>query len=73
MDEAVIFPEIDVRIEELEREWDRLDASGTGSVRQQEITREIERLKKIKEPRKQLNPHSAEVQSKWQDIYKAIK
>ena len=55
INEMKSFPKIDVRIKELEQEWERLDSTGSNSVKQQEISREIERLQRLKEPRIPIN------------------
>jgi 2'-5' RNA ligase len=73
INEDVSFSEIDDKINKLEQEWERLDSTGNGSVRQQEISKEIERLKRIKEPRKQLNPNSQKSKDLWASVYDAIK
>lgn len=39
---------IDSRIEKLEQEWERLDSTGTGGIKQKEIGQEIENLKNQK-------------------------
>lgn len=72
LNEVVTFPKIDAKIKELEQEWERLDSTGTGSVRQQEISREIERLNRIKEPRQKLNPDSSKVKSLWSNLHNSI-
>ena len=73
LEEENTYPKIDVEIRKLEQEWERLDSTGTGSVRQQEITKEINRLKKIKEPRRKLDPNSPKVKSLWNDLHNSIK
>jgi 2'-5' RNA ligase len=72
LDEITSFPNIDVKISELEKEWERLDSTGTGSVRQQEISKEIDRLKKIKEPRTRLDPNSPEIKDRWEKLKQSV-
>jgi len=43
--EENINDDIDKKIKELEKEWERLDSQGTGTARQMEIRKEIERLR----------------------------
>ena len=71
--ETVESPKIDAKIEELELEWDRLDSIGTGVKRQHDITQEIARLKKIKEPREKLDPNSPKVKDMWASLHNQIK
>ncbi len=73
INEEITFSEIDAKINKLEQEWEELDSIGTGSVRQQEISKEIEYLRKIKELRKQLGPNSQKFKELWKSVYDVIK
>lgn len=49
LEEGNMYDDIDAQISKLEQEWDRLDATGTGSVRQREIESELTQLRFEKE------------------------
>lgn len=49
LEESNVYNDIDAKISKLEQEWDKLDATGTNSVRQHEIEKELVQLRFEKE------------------------
>jgi len=64
--EGNIHHDIDGKIARLEQEWDRLDSTGTGTARQQQIQQELGMLRaeKEKQPLSPSDPKSKELWSK---------
>ena len=81
LEEGNIHNDIDSKISKLEQEWDRLDATGVGSVRQREIESELTQLRFEKElyrspevVKKQVEPEKVPVDpSKAKDLFAQMK
>ena len=83
LEEGNEYDDIDAQISKLEQEWDRLDATGVGSVRQREIESELTQLRFEKEmyrkpdqeaDTKEVNPETVPVDpNKAKELFKQMR